>query len=377
MFTRPVPLLTFAIGILGANSLILPPIAVAVAADLGSLPTRIVAAMSAYGAGTVISALFLAPKADQIGADRVLRHATALACVALLLTALASTVTWLIAAQGVAGLAAGMALPAIYGLAAQVAPKGQEKQVIGTVLTGWTLSLVGGVVLATAMTDLWGWRSLYALMAAVTALIWVLLTRCDMGVTPSEGAATSPLTALRVPGITRALFANLMLMFGFFGAYGFLGTHVVEVLGRSTTQAGVLTMIYGSGYGIAALLNRFVDRLSRQHAMALGFAGLGVAHLATGIAAPSYVALMGTVFLWGIFQAFGLNAVVDRLNRLEPRQRGAIMGLNSASTYLCVTIGATAYALPYASFGLAGCVAISALCSWLAAAESLTPNRQR
>jgi len=374
VLTRPVPLLTLAIGIIGANSLVLPPIASAVGADLGAPATRVITAMSAYGAGTALSALFLAPRSDVIGADRSLRHAAALVCLALLVITFAPSAPLLIAAHGLAGIGAGMALPAIYGLAAQVAPKGQEKQVIGTVLTGWTLSLVGGVLLAAVVTDLMGWRSLYAILSALTALVWILLGRCDMGIARVADRPTSPLTALQVPGVSRALFANIMLMFSFFGAYGFLGTHVVEQLGQSTSAAGLLTMSYGSGYGVAALFNRFLDRLPRHKAMAVAFFGLALAHFTTMGVTGSYNALLFTVFIWGIFQAFALNAVLDRLNALEPSQRGAIMGLNSASTYLCVTLGAVIYALPYDAYGLSACVFISAICCLLASGEALLPR---
>lgn len=370
MRISPVLALTLAVGIIGANSLILPPIAVAVAADLGSTPAEVVRAMSAYGAGTVLSALFLAARADRIGAGRSLRQATALVLIGLSATVFVQSALGLGLTLAVTGIAAGIALPAIYGLAAEIAPKGQEKAVIAKVLTGWTLSLVGGVVLASLVTDLWGWRSLYVILAALTAMVLALLMRVHLGDAPKQAMASSPLTALKVPGIGRALLVNMMLMFGFFGAYGFLGTHTVEVLGHSTTAAGFLTMSYGLGYGVAALFNRAVNGLSRQGAMTFGFAGLMLAHMATAALSASYLALAITVFIWGTFQAFCLNAVVDRLNRLDPKQRGAIMGLNSASTYLCVTIGATAYALPYANYGFAGCVVIAAGCSALAAIES-------
>ncbi|MCG7492719.1 MFS transporter [Thalassobius sp. Cn5-15] len=375
MRLQPVPLLTLAIGIIGANSMVLPPIAAAVANDLNARPEQIIIAMSAYGAATALSALFLAPRADVIGADRSLRRACALLTLALVLTALAPTVTLLQGAHLLAGLGAGMGLPAIYGLAAEVAPKGQEKRTLGKVLAGWTLSLVGGVLLASVVADLVGWRWLYALLAGLTALLWLLLGRTQINAA-CGGTPTSPLSAMRVAGVGRALFSNAMLMLGFFGLYGFLGIHVAEGLGRSTTSAGVLTMFYGSGYGIGSLLLPKLMQGSRETALTLGFGGLTLAHGIIGGLSGTYQMLLVGAGIWGVFQAMTHNAVLDRLNTLDPRQRGAIMGLNSASTYACVMLGGVLYALPYNSYGLMGCAALSVACNMMGNAEALLPRRQ-
>ena len=376
MLARPIPLLTATIGVVGANSLILPPIATVVARDLGAQPGDIIQAMGAYGAGTAFSALVLAPRADMIGADRALRQACLLLVLSLVISGLAPSVLILLAGHAVAGLGAGMALPAIYSLAAQLGPPGRERQTIGTVLTGWTLSLVGGVVLAAALADIAGWRSVYALMAALTGAIWLLLGRCDMQVKVLATAPTSPLSGLRVPGIARGLFSNAMLMLGFFGAYSFMGPHVVGALGLTTSAAGLVTFAYGSGFGLAVFLDRVVDRLPPRRATLLGFAGLMLSYGLMAVLAHRFGLFLVAAFCWGIFQHFGLNAVVARLTALDPAQRGAIMGLNSASTYLCVLGGAMLFRVPFETSGLPACLAVSTLCAALACAEAVWPERR-
>jgi predicted MFS family arabinose efflux permease len=91
--------------------------------------------------------------------------------------------------------------------------------------------------------------------------------------------------------------------------------------------------------------------------------------------AASFPMLLIGAGLWGVFQGVTHNAVLDRLNTLEPSQRGAIMGLNSASTYGCVMLGGALYALPYGAYGLLGCAALSVACNLLGAAEALLPQR--
>ena len=146
---NPVWLLMCAIGIVGSNALVLSPIAGDVAATFQprSAPDVMIAS-AIYGAGTALSALVLAPKADQIGLRSALVWALIVLTFALALSALAPVLWVLVTAQALAGIAAGLALPAIYGLAAEVAARGRESETLGKVLTGWTLSLVAGVSLS-------------------------------------------------------------------------------------------------------------------------------------------------------------------------------------------------------------------------------------
>src|SRR4051812_22782005 len=110
--------LTACIGVIGCNSLGLGPIAPAVASSLGANVPAVMTAASAFGLGPPASALSLARHIDRVGQWRMLRIAIAVLAVALVLSALAPDVTLLVAAQLVAGIASGVALPAIYGGAA-------------------------------------------------------------------------------------------------------------------------------------------------------------------------------------------------------------------------------------------------------------------
>lgn len=86
-------------------------------------------------------------------------------------------------------------------------------------------------------------------------------------------------------------------------------------------------------------------------------------------------ALAGLALIWGIVQHLGLNFVVSRLAGLDASQRGAVLGLNSAVTYLAVTGGALAFRPLYEMGGFALCNVLSAICVAAAAVESLTAKR--
>lgn len=362
--------LTGSIGVIGCNSLGLGPIAPAVAASLGTNVPTVMMAASAFGLGTAASALFLARHIDRLGQWRMLRLAIAVLAVGLVLSALAADVIQLVGAQLVAGIASGVALPAIYGGAASVAPRRRESRTIGIVLTGWTLSMVAGVSLSALVADLVNWRAVYAIVAALAlaALLALSLGGRDRIV---SGSSPLPLAALATPGVKRLLVACAAFMTAFYGVYGYLGDHLHEGLGQSVSINGLAALIYGIGFGGAALLDGIVDRLGAKRLMPLAFLAVAVVYVLLALGAASVTALIALAFFWGLANHFGLNILIMRLTALDPAKRGTIMGLNSAVTYLAVFAGTSGFGPIYAAYGFATCAAVAVALMLVAIASAL------
>lgn len=372
MMSPQIVLLTAAIAVVGANSMVLAPITGAVALDLGGDPAEIIQAAAAYGFMTALSAIFLAPRADVIGPHKALYRAVILILLSMVASVFAPTKWALILAQGLGGIGSGMAIPSIYALAPQLGPRGEEKRSMGIVLSGWTLALVGGVAASGFLAEWAGWRAVYAFLALAIVAVFVAMHRVDLTVDMSRARATSPLTAIKVPGIWRGLFAAGTFMLAFYGTYGFIGAHVHDALGMGTDGAGVVTLCYGVGFGLGALLDKYVDRLPQRGAGLVIFSGLIVVYLAQAGFGMTFWLLSALSLLWGVVQHLGLNFVVSRLSGLDLSQRGAVLGLNSAVTYLAVTGGALTFRPAYESGGLLACSLISAACATAALIESLT-----
>lgn len=367
-------ILLSAIGVIGANSLLLSPLVTAVGSDLQVSAAQVMQAASAYGLGVAAAALLLAPLGDRLGAGRVLRAALIVLAIGLVASALAPNIFALIAAQTLCGLAAGAALPSIYTLAVTIAPQGRESQTLGAVLTGWTVSLVMGVSLGAWITDLLGWRAVYAGLSMGTALLWLLSSRLrKLGA--SGNRATSPLTALKVPGIIRGILATVLLMLSFYVTYFFIGAHVTVTLGLSTTKAGLVPLFYGIGFGLAVMADPLLDRLGLARSTAPVFFVISLTYASMVAMAGVFHWFLMISVAWGVFQHLGLNLVVARLTALDPSQRGAIMGLFSTATYLCIFAVPILGSLAYASWGLAGCLAISAALCLIEAIEALSLRR--
>lgn len=376
----PIPalayLLTGCIAVIGSNSLVLGPIAPAVASSFATSVPVVMIASAVFGLGTSASALFLARHIDRIGARRMLQGALLLLAVALVASAAAPTVMMLVAAQLLAGIAAGIAMPAIYASSAAIAPPGRESGTIGVVLTGWTLSMVAGVSLSAVLADLVHWRAVFAAVALLATLALAGLTLSSLSDIRKSGPAPTPLAALSIPGIVPLLVACAAFMTAFYGVYGYLGDHLHSGLGRPVSANGWAALAYGVGFGTAALLDGVIDRLGARRVMPFTYLLVAAVYVALAATSDSFGPTIATVAVWGLANHFGLNVLVTRLSALDPSRRGTIMGLNSAVTYLAVFVGTTAFGPLYSTFGFATCAAVAALLMLVAASAAAWRTRK-
>ncbi|GFE80036.1 MFS transporter [Steroidobacter agaridevorans] len=345
--------LTGCVAVIGSNSLGLGPIAPEVARSLGSTVPTVMMAAAAFGLGTAASALFLARHIDRIGSRRMLQIALALLAAALVLSALSPMVSVLIVSQLIAGIASGIALPAIYSSAAAIAPSGRESRTIGVVLTGWTLSMVVGVALSAVLADFVHWRAVFAAIAILALAAIAMLSISKYREVLATESAPLPLEALQIKGIKPLLIACGAFMAAFYGIYGYLGDYLHHGLGQPVSANGLAALVYGLGFGAATLLDNVVDRLGARRVMPAAFLATGVVYVSMALFGGSFTMLLIAVFLWGLANHFGLNVLIMRLSAIDPARRGTIMGLNSAVTYLAGFVGTAAFAPLHTEFGFA------------------------
>lgn len=365
-------LLTICVGVIGSNSLALGPIAPEVAESLGTRVPAVMTASAAFGIGTAVSAVFLGRLIDRHGPRRMLGMALLLLAAGLAGSAFAPALTLLVAAQFIVGIAAGIALPAIYTLASVIAPAGRESETIGLVLTGWTLSMVAGVPLSAAIADFAGWRMVYVVVSAAT-LIACAAVRFSAVREGTRGKATSPLAALGVRGVAPLLVACAAFMAAFYGVYAYIGDHLHAALGLPISANGLIAVSYGLGFGGAVFLDRLIDRFGAGRLLPVIFLTVGGVYLLMGAASGSYPGMLAVVFFWGLANHFGLNVLIMRLTALDPARRGAVMGLNSGVTYLALFAGTIGFGAAYAGnafpilpLAAAGLMLIAALAAALA-----------
>lgn len=372
MRLSPLVLLMAAVTLVGSNSLALSPVALEIGRGFGGASAReVLVAASLFGAGTAAAAVGIAPFADRIGLSRALFLSLCVLTLGMAGTALAPAlwVVWL--AQLVAGIGSGVALPATYGLAAEIAPKGRESTFLGRVLMGWTLSLVFGASAAALIAEVAGWRAVHLVLAGLGLLVLLALALSPrMGeVRAAQGA--SPFAALKVPGIGAALSVAGGYMAAFYGLYAYVAPHLQAGLGWPVWMAGAVPLVYGIGFGAASLGDPWIDRFGARRVAPWVYGVLVVQYLALALAAGSAWALVALCLTWGMINHLGLNLIVGRLAGMDAARRGAILGLNSGVTYLAMFVATAGFGWVEAGWGFAACAVVAAVCVLPALGDAL------
>ena len=361
MNVPPLALLMAAVTIVGSNSLALSPIALEIGRGFGGASAQeVLVAGSLFGAGTAAAAVGIAPFADRIGLSRALFLAVAVLVSGMVGTAVAPSLPVVWVAQAVAGLGSGVALPATYGLAAEIAPKGRESTFLGRVLMGWTLSLVFGASAAALIAEVAGWRAVHGVLAAMGCLVLLALAASPRMGEVRAAQGSTPWAALRVPGIGAALSVAGGYMAAFYGLYAYVAPHLQAGLGWPVWMAGAVPLVYGIGFGLASIGDPWIDRFGARRVAPFVFGLLVAQYLALATVAGSAWALVVLCLSWGMINHLGLNLIVGRLAGLDPARRGAVLGLNSGVTYLAMFLATAGFGWVEIWAGFAACAVLSA-----------------
>lgn len=197
---------------------------------------------------------------DRFGRLRVLRVIVTGLAVGTFLCAVAPTLELLVAARVLTGCFAAGIIAVSQAFVGDVV--GQERRgaavgvLMGITFTGQGLSSgLGGII-----CDLMSWRAAFACFGALAVVALVLLWRLrEPEVAPGEKdhASAAPSAAGRsAPFLFRAariFFGSHRAIFfvacttgvAFLGVYGFMGTFLSERCGLTSTQAGLIMMLYG------------------------------------------------------------------------------------------------------------------------------------
>lgn len=353
--TLSVWILLAVVSLIGSNALLLSPVAGEIAANIGATSAaQVVFASSLFGASTAAGALFLAPHADDWGLWRTLRFVMLGFALACFLTGSSTNLFSLYSGQIFAGLSSGLGLPIVYGLTARIAPKGRESVYLGRVLTGWTISLVFGVSGAALVADLLHWRANYLFLGAFSVVLAVL---SHLQVTPDSEKkprlGVQYRAALQAKGVMGLLACVFCFMGAFYGTYGYIGIHATQVLEQSTTQAGLIALVYGIGFAGTSLFDGVLDRLGPMRVGRVIFCVLLFVYAGLAFASQAWMSLLLMSFIWGGINHFGLNILIGQLNAAGAEYRSTVLGLNSAVTYFAVFVTTGIFGKVFVDFGFA------------------------
>ncbi|MDB6143737.1 MAG: Major facilitator family transporter [Pseudomonas sp.] len=291
-----------------------------------------------------------------------------------------------IAVMGIARLIPALGLPVFWALASETAV-----DIVGPEYAGRAIEKIGfgivcatvfGIPVGTLISDAFGWRSAFAILAMVAfakaLLLWIYLPA-----THKHEAATSLLgqfKILRSPLMLGHVLLSVLVFSGMFTAYTYLADMLERLAGFNGTVVGWCLM----GFGAVGLLgNSLGGRMVDRHPLiaSLVFSGFMITGmLAVVPSMHSMVGLAVALAVWGITQAALFLVSHVRLMKAAPHAPAFAASLNIAGANLGIGIGAIIggrvidhLGLGSLGFAAAGIILLSILLALLLMSAKPTP----
>ena len=295
----------------------------------------------------------------------------------LLMFAFANTLAALapnIWVMGFARLLPALGLPVFWALASETAVDivGPEYAVraIAKIGFGIVCATVFGIPGGTLISDAWGWRSAFAILAVVALakalLLWVYLPATH--VARASVTLRSQLSLLRSPLMIGHIVLSVLVFSGMFTAYTYLADILERLAGFDGTLVGWCLM----GFGAVGLIgNSLGGRMVDRHPLiaSIVFSAFMIGAMVALIPSiHSSLALAAAMAIWGITQSALFLVSHVRLMKAAPHAPAFAASLNIAGGNLGIGLGAMVggqiidtYGLGSLGFAAAGFILLSIL----------------
>lgn len=381
-------LFALASGLSVANVYYAQPLLDLLAADFAMAPASIGLVVTLTQIGCALALLLLVPLGDRLERRRLLTLqllglGSALACVAL-----ASTAKVLMAGMLMVGLLGTAMTQGLIAYAASAAAPEQRGAVVGAAQSGVFVGLLLARVVAGGVSDLAGWRGVYAvaalLMLALAVPLWRRLP--SLPDVPRSGSYAALLTSmLSLLRRDRTLQVRGLLALLLFAALNIFWSALVLALrapphGLSHTAIGAFGLVGVIGALAAARAGQWADRGLAQRSSALALGALLLAWWPLSLMPVSLAALVLGIILLDL-GAQALHVTNQSLIlSAQPTAHSRLVGLYMLFYAAGSGAGAAAATQVLARFGwtavclLGAGVSLLALLFWAATLPRRTPR---
>lgn len=334
---RPLRLLHIAVFFSSFDRLVVAPLLLVIAFDLGVSLPAVTAMATMYLVGYGIMQVAWGMVSDRLGRVRTVRLALLIAAVASFATALAPSLDALVASRLVAGGAFAAVMPGTLIYVGDTVPISRRHGALTDVMMATALGMSTATLVGASMADFVSWRLAFVVPGGFVLGVVVLMRR--MPEVRSTTRAVLPSVLARLTTVLRNRWALMVLIFAFtegmvlLGVLNYLPT-ALQSRGVSTTMSGVVT----AAYGVAIIVfSRMVKRLARRQSsarlMAIGGA-FGVVAYVSLVADPDVVGvLVGCILLAGAW-AFMHSTMQTWATEVAPDARATMVSLFASALFL-------------------------------------------
>ncbi|MER5961549.1 MFS transporter [Streptomyces sp. NPDC002057] len=319
----PLALLALAVGAfgIGTTEFVIMGLLPEIAADYGvSIPAAGLL-VTGYALGVVVGAPLLTVFGAKVSRKRMLMLLMGLFVLGNLLSALAPNLGVMLTGRVVASLAHGSFFGIGSVVAAELVAPEKKAGAIATMFTGLTVANIVGVPLGTFIGQALGWRTTFAIVAALGVVGLLGIAKLVPAMPRPEGARLrGELKAFRNPQVLLAMAMTVLGFGGVFAAITYIAPMMTHVAGYADGSVTWLLVLFGIGMFLGNLLGgRFADRaLMPMLYVALG--GLALVLALFTVTAHNKILAAITILLVG---ALGFATVPPLQKRVLDQAHGA------------------------------------------------------
>ncbi|MFE7507195.1 MFS transporter [Promicromonospora sp. NPDC057488] len=333
------------------------PILGTIADGFGVTPSTAGLLITLTQIGYAVGVFFLVPLGDLVNRKVMIPASMLLSAVMLGVSALAPSFPVLLVTLALVG-ASTVSGQLLAPLAGDLATEEQRGRVLGVVASGVLLGIMVARAISGVVTDLIGWRALYAAVAGVMLVLAVTMYRLLPRLAPRARLGYGALLGSVLRTYARSSTARWLGLVGAAAMATFTlywtGLTLLlsgEPFGFSGTQIGLINLVGILGALAAQQVGRLYDRGLAVPAIGAGLVVALVSFVVSGLAPGSIGAVVVSIALYSIGVQAVLVLVQTRFMSIDPASRSRLNTVYVVGNFVGGTIGS---ALASTLWGLGG-----------------------
>jgi predicted MFS family arabinose efflux permease len=248
---------------------------------------------------------------------------------------------WLMVLRVLAVVAPAIFTPQAAACVGLLVPPEQRGRAITFIFLGWSVASVLGMPISAFIGGLYGWRSAFVLIAAMSAVsaVWVWRSMPD-GVKPPALSLDAWKETFRSKGLMLCVAVTLLYSAGQFVLFSYFAPYYKDKIGATAGQLSLLFMWFGAfGFIGNMLMSRNIDRIGVHRAVMIGVGLMALSLLVFPLGTSMVLAAIVAV-PWALGCFSSNSAQQARLVGIAPALASGSIALNSSAMYAGQAIGA-------------------------------------
>jgi predicted MFS family arabinose efflux permease len=329
-----------------------------IAADLGITNGAAGQTVTATAVIGTFAGIFMPILTRHLDRRLVMWSLTSLLVISSLLAAFATNLTMLLGARLLLGVGIGGFWSMMAAMAMRLVPERLFPRALSIVFTGVSVATVSAAPVGAYLGDLYGWRTVFVLSAAIGVLTLLIQLVTLPSLPPQSKPNLRTLVDLvRRPSIRLVLATILITISGHFAGFTYVRPFLEQVPALKIEMISLALLAYGVAGFFGNLVGGVITARSAQASVIFGALIIAVtAFMLTGFGASPWLAGIG-VAAWGF--AFGAIPVGVQtwIVRAAPDQPEGASGLIVAAFQIAIASGAILGGLIVDSLGPTGVIA--------------------